>query len=190
MKLHRAAVLGLLPVTFALSACIPSPTPPVDPESCRGTLGAVRVEKVIVPLGATCTLDGTLVDGTVEVERDATLISRGATIGGNVQATAHREVRLGASSTVRGSVQVTQGQAASVRDSRVIGDLQFDDSTGPLDAQRNLVGGSIQVVGNRGTSELRDNRVGGNLQCKENLPAPTGGGNVVEGTKEDQCRLL
>ena len=30
----------------------------------------------------------------------------------------------------------------------------------------------------------------GNLQCKENVPSPTGGGNVVQGNKEDQCRRL
>ena len=26
-----------------------------------------------------------------------------------------------------------------------------------------------------------------NLQCKENTPAPTGGRNIVQGVKEDQC---
>ena len=31
-------------------------------------------------------------------------------------------------------------------------------------------------------------RVDGNLQCKGNRPRPTGGGNVVQGDKEDQCR--
>jgi len=34
------------------------------------------------------------------------------------------------------------------------------------------------------------NQIDGNLQCKENSPRPTGGGNVVRGNKEDQCRRL
>jgi uncharacterized protein YodC (DUF2158 family) len=34
------------------------------------------------------------------------------------------------------------------------------------------------------------NRIDGNLQCKENDPAPGGGGNIVGGNKEDQCASL
>lgn len=37
---------------------------------------------------------------------------------------------------------------------------------------------------------IRGNTIDGNLQCKENLPAPTGGGNVVGGSAEDQCAAL
>jgi hypothetical protein len=37
---------------------------------------------------------------------------------------------------------------------------------------------------------ISQNRIDGNLQCKENNPAPTGGGNVVQGNKEDQCKRL
>lgn len=34
------------------------------------------------------------------------------------------------------------------------------------------------------------NRIDGNLQCKENVPPPTGGDNIVQGSKEDQCATL
>jgi hypothetical protein len=40
-----------------------------------------------------------------------------------------------------------------------------------------------------GGSASRD-RIDGNPQCEENRPAPTGGGNVVQGNKEDQCSRL
>ena len=36
---------------------------------CRGTIGAVTVDNLRVPQGATCTLNGTYVKGTVKVER-------------------------------------------------------------------------------------------------------------------------
>jgi hypothetical protein len=52
------------------------------------------------------------------------------------------------------------------------------------------VGGSVQVFQNKGGVRLARNRIDGNLQCKENRPAPTGGGNVVQGNKEDQCARL
>ena len=35
----------------------------------------------------------------------------------------------------------------------------------------------------------REDRIDGNLQCKENLPAPAGGGNTAA-LKEDQCAAL
>ena len=38
--------------------------------------------------------------------------------------------------------------------------------------------------------EIADNRVGNNLQCSANNPAPAGGGNLVRGTKSDQCASL
>jgi len=37
---------------------------------------------------------------------------------------------------------------------------------------------------------VSSNVVDGNLQCKENQPMPEGGGNVVQGNKEDQCAAL
>ena len=55
---------------------------------------------------------------------------------------------------------------------------------------REAFGGSIQVFQNTGGVNIASNRVNGNLQCKENRPAPTGGGNVVQGNKEDQCARL
>ena len=53
-----------------------------------------------------------------------------------------------------------------------------------------MVGGSVQVFQNSGGVAISRNRIDGNLQCKENSPAPTGGGNVVQGNKEDQCARL
>jgi hypothetical protein len=52
------------------------------------------------------------------------------------------------------------------------------------------VTGDIQSFTNRGAQYFNSNRVNGNLQCKSNVPAPTGSGNIVGGNKEDQCRRL
>jgi hypothetical protein len=58
---------------------------------------------------------------------------------------------------------------------------------GPVSATGNQVRGNIQVLFNRGGVALNGNVTNtGVMQCKENLPAPTGGGNVAA-AKEDQC---
>jgi hypothetical protein len=187
----RLGLKGSLVGLALLAAGFMASPASAEETKCRGTLGAVTVDNLRVPQDATCTLNGTIVKGTITVKLNATLVARGVRVVGNIQAENARRVVVARSedrrSRVGGSVQVEQGGAATVRGSRIIGDIQYDANAGYLRANRNRVGGSIQVVGNSGGAEIFRNVVNGNLQCKENTPAPIGGGNVVGGNKEDQC---
>lgn len=146
-----------------------------DDRICRGTLGAISVDgDVIVPQGASCTLNGTKVDGNVQVKANATLIANGVRVDGNIQAENHKRLvvqpRAGVRSYIDGNIQAKQGGGGVLRNSTVDGD--------------------IQLFSNRKNTrfEVRGNRIDGNLQCKSNNPAPVGSGNIVKGNKEDQCR--
>ncbi len=189
MRTLRFAQASLL-ATFAMvgiASSVPAPAF-AEERTCRGALGSITVDNLRVPQGATCTLNGTYVKGTVKVERDATLMASSIRVVGNVQAENARNVVINGASRIGGSVQVKQGGGATVEGARITGDIQYDANSAYLKANRNQVGGSIQVVGNGGGAEIRQNTINGNLQCKENRPAPTGSGNVVGGSKEDQCR--
>ena len=178
-------LIGLM--AFAASLTMAAPT--VGEEfTCRGTIGARTVDNLRVPDGATCTLNGTTVKGTIKVERSATLLAYGVRVIGNVQADNARKVVVAASSRVGGSVQVVQSGIAKVRDSRINGNILFDDNSGVNVAKRNLVGADVQAFQNDGGVRIYRNRIDGNLQCKENSPSPVGAHNVVQGNKEDQCR--
>ena len=157
---------------------------------CRGTIGARTLDNVRVPQGATCTLNGTLVKGTVKVETNAVLTANDVVVIGNVQGENARNVRILETSRVGGSVQVVQGGGATVADSRVNGDILYDENNAPVRVLRNRVGGNVQAFQNSGGVEIRRNVIDGNLQCKANNPRPTGGSNVVQGNKEDQCARL
>ncbi len=161
-----------------------------EERTCRGTIGAKTLDNIRVPQGAACTLNGTTAQGTVKVERGATLRANGVRVIGNVQAEGARRVNVVSSSRIGGSVQVVQGGAARVADSRVNADILYDENSALLEALRNRVGGNVQAFKNTGGVEIRRNVIDGNLQCKENSPRPTGGGNVVQGNKEDQCARL
>ena len=178
--LVSALGLGLLPIAPASA----------EEYTCRGTVGARTLDNVRVPEGATCALDGTRVEGTITVQRGATLRARDVSVIGNVQGENASLVVVAAGSTVGGSVQVVQGGAARVAGSQVTGDIQYDEQSRALKVLRTRVGGSVQVMQNTGGVEISRNTIDGNLQCKENTPAPTGGGNVVGGNKEDQCARL
>jgi len=137
---------------------------------CKGALGAVTVDNLRVPEGATCTLSGTYVKGTIKVERGATLSASAIRVIGNIQAENHRHVSVIQGSRVDGSLQVKQGGGARI--------------------DRSIFGSDVQFFTNSGAISITGNRIDGNLQCKENRPAPTGGANVVQGNREDQCARL
>jgi hypothetical protein len=154
--------------------------------TCTGSLGAQRFENLEVPAGATCTLNGTRVDGNIKVYNNATLLASNVTVGGNIQADGAANVVVSTNSTVDGSVQVKQGGGATVNQVRVNGDIQLESNRAALAVAFNRVGGNVQVFQNSGGATINDNVIDGNLQCKENNPAPTGARNQAA-SFEDQC---
>jgi hypothetical protein len=156
---------------------------------CRGTIGAITVDNLRVPQGASCTLNGTKVEGTVKVETSGKLVADEIRVIGNVQAENSAKVVL-RDSRVNGSVQLEQGAKATVRRNVIGGNLQLKSNDAALVAVANDIGADLQAFSNKGGVTIRRNVIDGNLQCKENNPAPIGGGNIVHGNKEDQCSKL
>lgn len=157
---------------------------------CRGTVGAITVDDLRVPRKASCTLDGTVVEGTLKVERGATLQARQIVVNGNLQAEGATLVDVRAAAYIGGSIQLKEGGAATIDHLQIIGDLQVEAYKGRVLATRNEVGGNIQILQNRGGVIVADNLVNGNLQCQANQPIPSGGNNEVEGSIEEQCTVL
>ncbi len=158
--------------------------------TCKGTVGAKTLDNVRVPPNATCTLEKTRVKGTLKVEKGGTLKATKVVVIGNVQGEGAHKVILRRGSRVGGSVQLVQGGSAKIAKSAIDSDILLDDNVGKLSVVANEVGGNVQVFQNKAEIVIRKNVIDGNLQCKENKPAPTGGGNVVKGSKEDQCAKL
>jgi hypothetical protein len=186
----KRAVRALVLAVLGWASFLPGAPARAEETVCRGTIGATTVDNLRVPDGATCVLNGTYVKGTVKVEGDATLKALGIRVIGNVQAENARKVVVRDRSRVGGSVQIVQGNAARIVTNRITGDILLDDQVGSLKANENRIGGNLQAFQNTGGLAINSNRIDGNLQCKENDPAPTGGGNIVQGNKEDQCRGL
>jgi hypothetical protein len=160
--------LAVLAVVLGAAALMVSPAL-AEERTCRGTMGATTVVDLIVPQGATCTMKGTRVKGSVRVQRGATLNASRIRVTDNVQGEGAAAINL-AQSRVGGSVQLVQGGK-----SKLVG---------------NVVKQDVQYFEYRGRITVTSNRVNGNLQCKENGLRPTGGANVVHGDKEDQCSGL
>jgi hypothetical protein len=181
-KQHASALalLALAAVSFQAMA---------EERICRGTLGPRQFDNIRVPDNAVCTLNGTRALGTLSVGRGASVQANGVRINGNIQAEGALQVTVGAGSQVGGSVQIKQGGGASITGSRIQGDLQFDENVLPITASDNTIGGNLQAVKNFGGLALYRNVIASGLECKENDPAPVGGGNSAS-SKVDQCAGL
>src|SRR5918996_3602552 len=131
----------------ALGGAMLLPMAPASAEErvCRGAMGAVTVDNLRVPQDATCTLTSTFVQGTVKVERNATLKAFDIRVIGNVQAENARKVVVREGSSVGGSVQIVQGGAAKIVGNKIGGDILFDEQDGAVAANANRVGGKPQA---------------------------------------------
>lgn len=170
----------------------PTPLPQVAGKNvCEGyRFGGRELENLEVPDGAACVLEsGVRVDGNVELGTGSELYAQGVFIGGNVQGQGAAVVLL-EGSRVGGSVQLEAGGAVTLSRNEVTGSIQLKQNASELHVLDNVVNADVQLFDNLGGVEVSRNAVDGNLQCKENAPAPTGGGNTVQGNKEDQCAGL
>lgn len=167
-----------------------APVSQAEERICRGTIGSITVDNLKVPDGASCSLNGTRIKGNIVVGSNSSLFATSIRVVGNIQAENATRVNVGGTSSVGGSIQVKQGRAASIIGATINGSLQMESNSGALSARGNKIGSDLQAFQNRGGVLIQSNRIGGNLQCKENRPVPTGGGNIVQGNKEDQCARL
>lgn len=160
-----------------------------DNFECRGKVGPITVDNLVVPDRATCTLTGTKVEGNIIVLTGGRLNADRVSVDGNIQAEGHATVKV-TNSTVGGSVQIKQGRDAQVIATRINGDLQLEQNTGKFRLNRNTIGGNLQANQNSGSGlEISRNVINSALQCQANSPVPTGGRNQAS-SKEDQCTNL
>jgi hypothetical protein len=65
--MRRGIVISLV----ALGVLAAAPAAFADDTECVGTMGAVVVDNLTVPKGATCFLEGTIVQGNVDIQQEA-----------------------------------------------------------------------------------------------------------------------
>jgi hypothetical protein len=163
--------------------------------TCTGTLAPGSYGNVVVPSGATCTINSSVtVIGYVQVNASATLHDTGATVRGDLTATTNSNVFIsgsgGYSSTnafFGGSVNVTGAHTVSITKTTINGSLSVQSSTasGSVSITNNNVGKNLSVTNNLGPTTVTGNKIGKNADCSGNA-AFVGGGNT-SGSHIDSC---
>lgn len=235
------AVLGLL---VAAALTLPAGpafgvemTPRAPDTNCTGSIGAVTIPgKLVVPNGATCTLNGTHILASVEVGINSTIRATRINVAGDFLATQHRLVSITTSSHIEGHTKLSKGGSVTITSSSAFGGVEISENTarpnmtsvrvdnggvtvsknrGGATVHSNRVNANLYVVENSGGvtsvrsnitidnigihknlngTQIFSNRSGDNIDCVDNVPAPTGSGNVAGtdggGSKTGQCAGL
>jgi hypothetical protein len=141
------------------------------------------------------------VTGNVTVGRGSNLsLGLNSTVVGNLQANhcGFVEFVSEGSEFVQGNVQIshcdgsTPGEPAFLSTgtgSRIHGNFECRDNTGPCILEGAIVGGNAQMTNNvtDTPSMIYDSHIFKNLECQKNVPLPIGDNNTVAGKKQGQC---
>jgi hypothetical protein len=177
---------------------------------CSGSLDAVIVDDLIVPMNASCTLNQTQVKGSIKVYENASLEAFAVTVEDDIEAEYAVLVKIQADSYVGGDVEFSEGDSLLVSSAMIMGDLEAEENFGEIIIMDSTIKGDVELEENRGNIhienntieddlEIEDNMGGvtlinnviyGDLECEENYPTPTGHGNEVHGEFKGQCSNL
>jgi hypothetical protein len=152
------------------------------------TIGAIRLDSVFVPPRARCVLQGTQLNGSLEVAAGATVQASNVVANGELLTDGAAGVQVDGNSRWAG-IKLQRGSGASILGAVIAGDVQIDAMRGPATVSSNAIAGNFQAMDNRARLSITSNRIAGNMQCKGNVPAPTGRDNTAA-QKQDQCAGL
>ena len=148
----------------------------------------ISATKSEIPAYTRCTLTNVRVFGNVRLREGSGLVASYLTVYGRVEANAAQELSL-ADSRIIGEVQAEKGRNVTIRNTFVARKVELKSNRGAIAMADNTV---LEML------RLEDNRIGPfslvrntsqALECKDNDPAPVGGGNVAS-QKSGQCSGL
>ena len=187
------AIAGVL----AAAGLVLAPSVPAGGKTnCTTSQGGVTISGDLTA-GPGCVLNGTTVTGNVKVDKNGTLSTDGATIGGNVEISNTSGTNSICHTSIGGNLQVHNNTGSN--------------SIGGCGNPPNSVGGNVEVHNNSGQATVADAAVGHDLSihnnstmpgidvmnasvghdldCHNDTPAASAGsGTVVDGkVKGDEC---
>jgi hypothetical protein len=173
MRSGIAAAVALVCTVLLVPAALAANT---DATTCEGAIGAVVLDHLIVPEGATCTLDGTQVLGDVTVEAGATLTAEFVRIGGGVTLAPGSRFRTSDSAIDRDTTCAGCSQLVMVfmfdpvDFIPVEGDIHVAGMTdGHLHIEAGRISGDVEVTDSSGDFTFIDNSIAGKLLFTNNV---------------------
>jgi hypothetical protein len=186
-------------VAFAPGAIATAPT---SGTACNGVFNGTFHGDLTVSAGQNCVFVGGAIDGNVQLD-GGNLSLTNVIVSGNVQLQNGGSFSVGPSATIDGNLQAHNlpagGAGNQVCDSRITGNLQYQNSATPVEVGSgsptctgNTIGGDLQFHNNTADTTASGNSINGNLQCQNDTPPTTGipESNTVGGNKQGECSEL
>ena len=176
---------------------------------CTGTLNAVTVYNLVVPMNATCTLNETQVNGDITVYENATLYAYAVRVEGDIEGKGAALVEIHPGSYIGSDVEFEDGGSLlissvsimddleveesygeiTIIDSIIMGDVELEENSGEISLSNNTIEGDLEIEENTGGVSINNNVIYGDLECEDNYPAPDYSGNSVRGDRDGQCYM-
>jgi hypothetical protein len=159
--------IAVIVASIALAAPEAQAAPDTE---CRDAIGPVMVEgKIVVPDGATCTLTGTIVDGSIMVGIASTLIANGieVTKPGTVNIQASGATKIEVTGLCKTPGCLSGGDPEELKPSEVLGSIQAVGG-GEVIIADTIIGGAVQILDNSGPVRITESRVEGAVQLAKN----------------------
>ena len=177
--------------TMALGAAIvalvavPATAQAAPNTECRDTIGPVLIEgTIVVPDGETCTLEGTIVDGLIDVGVGSTLIAQGIEVikAGTVNIQAYGAARIEVTgllppgetevpeelrTRLLGGIQAVAGGTVIVSDTELGGGLQALNNSGPVEITHLFSEGAVEFGKNTGGVSVTGSFLGEGVEISE-----------------------
>ncbi len=196
MKRLFGGLIAAIAITFVMIG----PAQAAPATQCTGTITGGMTGSLVVPSGATCTLDGVTVNGNIRIMSGGALITDDSTINGNVRGDGARTVQLIDTDVVgtgtTGNITLTGttgkiviGSEGCVVDPAVGNNITLIDNEGNIAICFMTTGETIKVQGtDDGRIGIHDNVVGNSLLVQDNTGSritltnndvgSTGGGSI------------
>jgi hypothetical protein len=192
---------GLAPDSYEAFVTVDSPaTPPADvrvqlrveavpePKPEPGALCNVKDHSYFddVEIRGSCTFTNVRVWGRLELREGARLTASQLTVFQQLKANRAQGLIL-ADSRIYGDLEFVNGGSVTIRNSSIGKELKLRSNLGAIAVSDNTIGETLTLENNRGGPFTLWRNRSERLECKGNDPPPTGGGNVVERNKTEQC---
>jgi hypothetical protein len=175
--MRQKLLLALVALTAATATLVAAPVASADDTQCVGTISGPH-DNVVVPAGATCTLDGAMVKGNVTCDGCASVSSFDSTIGGNFQIKKTTGLGNFIEDTIIGG-NLEQVESASELDflGSSAANLKFEKNANKLSVETSTIAGNVAAHENKSSIgemvELDDVSVGGDVLVQKNAGTGT-----------------
>jgi hypothetical protein len=177
--LSTRAALGIVVLATTVAAAFWTPSAAAGTTACRGVLGPVAVDDVVVPARGSCVLEGTQVSGDVVIRHDGSLRAGiDSAVQGDILGRKHATVSI-SRIVVGGRVECSECLRVNIFETEIGGDVRLEGTVEAIFVNASTIHGDLEIVGGTAGAEVtRGAGVEGDLVFGANAGSLT----IVRGT--------